>query len=355
MGPRRRRRSSAAATDALGCDASAAAVRLAVARALRAPLVLAVARALRALLVLAGAPVLRAPLVLAGARVLRVPFVLAPALAACSAPHATSADASRDAPKHLAHSRGVLLEQLTWCEAEKKLGPDTIVVIPIGAQSKEHGPHLELRNDFLLAEYFKQRLLEACDVVVAPTINYNYYPAFAEYPGSTGLRLETARDLVVDVCTSLARFGPRRFYALNTGISTIKALAPAAEVLAKDGILLRYTDLESLSATAREVCAQELGSHADETETSMMLVIAPDTVDMSKAVKDCSPRGQGGLSRDPRSEKTYSPSGVWGDPTRATRAKGEKLVAALTAILVDDIEQLRRAPLPAESSAGKRP
>jgi creatinine amidohydrolase len=157
------------------------------------------------------------------------------------------------------------------------------------------------------------------------------------------------------VCTSLARFGPRRFYALNTGISTIKALAPAAEVLAKGGILLCYTDLESLSATAREVCAQELGSHADETETSMMLVIAPDTVDMSKAVKDCSPRGQGGLSRDPTSEKTYSPSGVWGDPTLATRAKGEKLVAALTAILVDDIEKLRRAPLPAESAAGNRP
>jgi creatinine amidohydrolase len=84
-------------------------------------------------------------------------------------------------------------------------------------------------------------------------------------------------------------------------------------------------------------------------------VIAPDTVDMSKAVKDCSPRGQGGLSRDPTSEKTYSPSGVWGDPTLATRAKGEKLVAALTAILVDDIEKLRRAPLPAESAAGNRP
>ena len=236
--------------------------------------------------------------------------------------------------------RGVLLEELTWCEAEQKLGADTIVVIPIGAQSKEHGPHLELRNDFLLAEYFKRRVLEACEVVVAPTINYNYYPAFTEYPGSTGLRLDTARDLVVDVCTSLARSGPRRFYALNTGVSTVRALAPAAEALAKQGILLHYTNLESLEPTEREVCTQERGSHADEAETSMMLVIAPDTVDMSKAVKDCSPRGEGGLSRDPESGKTYSASGVWGDPTLANVEKGAYLVEGLVDALVADIDKL---------------
>src|SRR5262249_11103735 len=49
--------------------------------------------------------------------------------------------------------RGVLLEDLTWLQAEKVLKPDTIVVIPIGAASKEHGPHLKLKNDWLMAEY----------------------------------------------------------------------------------------------------------------------------------------------------------------------------------------------------------
>src|SRR5947209_4606052 len=47
--------------------------------------------------------------------------------------------------------KGVLLEDLTWVEAESVLRPDTIVVIPIGAESKEHGPHLRLKNDFVLA------------------------------------------------------------------------------------------------------------------------------------------------------------------------------------------------------------
>src|SRR4030095_9209366 len=151
-----------------------------------------------------------------------------------------------------AQNKGVLLENLTWQEAEQALKPETVIVIPLGAAAKEHGPHLKLKNDAILAEYYKTRVLETADVVIAPTINYHFYPAFVEYPGSTSLRLETARDLVVDIVRSLARFGPRRFYALNTGISTVRALAPAAEVLAQEGILLRYTDLGAALAPIEE-------------------------------------------------------------------------------------------------------
>ena len=86
---------------------------------------------------------------------------------------------------------GVLLEDLTWIEAEKALTPEAVVVIPLGAQSKEHGPHLRLKNDFILAEYLKKRVLEEAAVVVAPTVNYGFYPAFVEYPGATSLTLET--------------------------------------------------------------------------------------------------------------------------------------------------------------------
>src|SRR3954449_3524766 len=139
--------------------------------------------------------------------------------------------------------KGILLENLTWVEAEKVLTPDAVVVIPLGAESKEHGPHLKLKNDFLIAEYLKKRVLESSNVVVAPTINYSFYPAFLEYPGSTSLRFETARDMVVDICRSLARYGPKRFYILNTGISTVKPLTQAKEELAKDGIEMRFTDL----------------------------------------------------------------------------------------------------------------
>lgn len=238
--------------------------------------------------------------------------------------------------------RGVLLAGLTWVEAEKVLTPDRVVVIPIGAEAKEHGPHLKLNTDALEARYYASQVLARADVVLAPAINYSFYPAFAEYPGSTTLRLETARDMVVDICRSLARFGPKRFYALNTGVSTVRALAPAAAILAADGIILRYTDiLEAAEAVEKSVRQEAGGTHADEIETSLMLFIAPETVDMRKAMKDYHP-ADGPLTRDPHQPGAYSASGIYGDATLATRAKGEAVARATVEGMLRDIEALRR-------------
>ena len=239
--------------------------------------------------------------------------------------------------------KGVLLEDLTWQEAEKVLKPETIIVIPVGAESKEHGPHLKLKNDFLMAEYFKRRILAAANVVVAPTVNYSYYPAFTEYPGSTTLRLETARDMFVDICRVLAAYGPHRYYALNTGVSTMRALEAAKKILAGDGIEFRYTNILEAGAPAeKQVSRQAGGTHADEIETSMMLYIDPASVDMRKAVKDYHPSEKGGLTRDPNKPGSYSASGVYGDATLATRAKGEAVVQAIVNTILKDIEALRR-------------
>jgi creatinine amidohydrolase len=258
----------------------------------------------------------------------------------------------------LAQTKGVLLEELTWQEAEKRLKPDTVVVIALGAAAKEHGPHLKLKNDWTVAEYFKQRVLISADVVIAPTINYQFYPAFVEYPGSTSLRMETARDLTVDICRSLARFGPRRFYIINTGVSTLRALKPAAEVLAAEGILLYYLDItKDVESVVKLLEKQQGGTYADEIETSMMLYIDPTSVAMKKAVKDYHPRPEtragGRLTRDPqvaaRGEGTYSPTGTWGDPTLATREKGQKVTEATLAVILKQIEMLRKATPPPAS------
>jgi creatinine amidohydrolase len=240
----------------------------------------------------------------------------------------------------------MFLEAMTWQDAERALTPDAVVVIPIGAAAKEHGPHLRLNNDWVMADDLRHRLAGRSRVVVAPIVGLSYYPAFVDYPGSIGLGLETARDVLVEVVRSVARHGPRRFYALNTGISTLRALRPAAELLAADGILLRFTDLgRALAPIEHQLGEQEGGTHADEIETSMMLYIAPEAVDMTRAVKDYRP-GAGPLTRDPHGPGVYSPTGTWGDPTLATRAKGERIVQALVDALVADVDALRGAPLP---------
>jgi len=244
---------------------------------------------------------------------------------------------------------GVELADLSWQEAERVLTPGTVVVIALGAAAKEHGPHLRLDNDFRLAEYLKQRVLDAADVVVAPTLTYHFYPAFLEYPGSTHLRFETARDVVVDIVTSLAAYGPKRFYVLNTGVSTLRPLAAAADTLAARGILLRFTNILEVAGEAEErVREQARGTHADEIETSMMLYIAPDRVDMALARKDDAPReGQGGLTRIPGRPGIYSETGIWGDATLATVEKGRVVVEATVAGILRGLAELRATPLPA--------
>ena len=242
-------------------------------------------------------------------------------------------------------NKGVLLEDLTWIEAERILTDSTVIVIPLGAAAKEHGPHLRLNNDWVLAEYFKQRLLAVAEVVVAPMVAYHYYPAFLEYPGSVSLRLETARDLMIDICRSYAAYGPKRFYVLNTGVSTVHALHLAARILADESILLHYTDIATVAGkVVEEVSEQDGGGHADEIETSMMLVIDPTRVDMTLAVRDFHPGP--GFTRAPNTGKAYSPTGVHGDATLAARAKGEPVVEAMVAEMLAEITKLRSTSLP---------
>jgi creatinine amidohydrolase len=250
-------------------------------------------------------------------------------------------------PQSARANAAVLLETLSWDEAEHILTPDTVVVIALGAESKEHGRHLQLNNDFLMAEYFKKRVLDAApqNVVVAPTINYSFYPAFLEYPGSTSLSMDTARAMFTDIIHSLVHYGPRRYYILNTGISTLRPLAQAAADLSKDGIVLRYTDLTKDDPVEKRV-RQSGGTHADEIETSMMLYIAPETVRMKKAARDLNPNQPGGLTRDPQGKGTYSPTGAWGDPPLATREKGQAVVESLVSTIQRDIDDLRQATLP---------
>lgn len=97
----------------------------------------------------------------------------APALAAAllAATFAPSVALAQPAP------RGIVLGDLTWQQAERLLTPDAVIVIPLGAEAKEHGPHLRLDNDARLAAYYRDRVLASSNVIIAPTVNYHFYPA----------------------------------------------------------------------------------------------------------------------------------------------------------------------------------
>lgn len=239
---------------------------------------------------------------------------------------------------------GTQLETLTWPEAEAALTPDSTILIPLGARLKEHGFHLPLNNDWLMAEHFSRLVLERAPVIALPTLIHGYYPAFLGYPGSVSIGLDAFRESLVDVARSICAHGPRRVYFLNTGISTIYGLEQARQVLLGEGLRVDYLIIpEAVRGIAEKIRQQPLGSHADELETSIMLHLAPEIVRMERAIPDVNPERLPAklLHRDPTGEYgVYSPSGAWGDPTLATVEKGKLLVEAIVSHVVARIQAL---------------
>jgi creatinine amidohydrolase len=233
--------------------------------------------------------------------------------------------------------QGVKLETLSWIDAERFFAADPLVVIPLGAAAKEHGLHLPLNNDAIIANWLAEEVRQRLPVVVAPLINASFYPAFVDYPGSISLRLETARDVIVDTCNSLAGFGLNRFYVLNTGLSTLRPLAQVSALL-DDGLVFDYLDLDAaLQDLPAGLLEQQYGSHADEHETSLMLHIAPEVVDMSKAVDD-GVEGEGRLTRE-RGQGLWSGSGVYGQATLASADKGRIIAQQVLSHTLAQIER----------------
>ncbi|MHA1218112.1 MAG: creatininase family protein [Candidatus Heimdallarchaeaceae archaeon] len=236
----------------------------------------------------------------------------------------------------------IQLENLSWIEAEDMLKNYEVVLLALGARTKEHGPHLPLNNDFLMAEYLKEKVIKKVPVAVLPTLQYGYYPSFLEYPGSVSLKEETFKQVVIDICKSMNGYGIKKFYIINTGISTLKPLKSAAAELEQQGIILRLLNLlEVEKKHDPELLQQEGGTHADEGETSIMLHMYPEVVDMNKAVKDYDSRpDRRGLTRDPNGDGVYSPTGIWGDPTLATEEKGKILTDALVEEIINQVTNL---------------
>lgn len=208
---------------------------------------------------------------------------------------------------------GVWLEDLTWPEAKARFEAGALVVVPVGAAAKAHGPHLPLKTDAVTARALAQRLIDRLPVVAAPVVGFGFYPAFTTFAGSQHLSADTFKALLAELLGNLRSHGVRRLVILNTGVSTEK---PIDEVASGAADLLAV-HMRGLGGAAEKLLAVADGGHADERETSVMLALDPRSVRMDRLVL------QGPFDR----------TGATGDPSRATAFKGERILAAR----IDDI------------------
>ena len=156
--------------------------------------------------------------------------------------------------------------------------------------------------------------------------------------------------MIHEIAADIIGFGCHAVFVLDTGISTRAPVDRALARLATGHALhLGVTDGPNYRRVATQLVEQSYGSHADELETSLMLAMAPDLVDMSRA--EASPEVKyevaGSLTPSNALSPNYSRSGSYGDPTLATRAKGKILLAAM----LDDLTEQATAFLATRAAA----
>ncbi len=237
-----------------------------------------------------------------------------------------------------------LLAELTSADWDDVTADCAVAVLPMGAASKEHGLHLPNQTDLLTAEALATEVANRLPVLMLPPLGYGYYPAFVDWPGSMSVSPSIYQAVVRDIIDCLADAGFQKVVLLDTGLSTRPVLEIVArEALRERGIRVALTTTELGREKAREVFEGE-GTHANEDETAMMLAIAPEQVDLSRAIPELRPSTI--LSRrDPfappalvQGGKMQSETGVFGNPTKATAENGRAYFDAKVADLIRFLE-----------------
>ena len=240
---------------------------------------------------------------------------------------------------------GIKLANITWEECAAAVEKYPVVVLPIGAGTKEHGPHLPCGTDLFLANELAEGVVREAPVLMLPALPYAYYPAFVDWPGSVSIQADNFIGVVGDIIRSIHRHGFKKFLILDTGVSTQAPLRILSSDLHNElGILVAVTSIMGLAADIEtEISEQESGGHGDEMETSVLLSIRPDLVRMERAVKESRDGIPGtvskaGLRKIVMGGKMDTQSGIHGNATLATVEKGERVLSAMVENIVEFLE-----------------
>lgn len=238
---------------------------------------------------------------------------------------------------------------------------NVVIVQPLGA-IEQHGPHLPLAVDAAIASAVLGKALTALPATIPafglPPLYYGKSNEHWHFPGTITLSAQTLRQVLMESAESLYRAGFRKLIWLNAHGGQPQVLEMAARDLHQ-----RYPDLlvfphfvwnvpnpAAELLTAKEL---ELGIHAGDAETSLMLALLPGHVQAEQAVCEYPQLPTDGLLSMEGAlpfawvTRDLTRSGVLGDATVASKAKGDRLLAALVQGWVNVISEVHQFQQPA--------
>ncbi len=267
----------------------------------------------------------------------------------------STAPARRGRSSARAVAKDWLLAEMSWPEVRVRFKETDIALLPVGA-IEQHGPHLPLDTDAWDADHLARRVAEVCSrprPLVLPLVPYGVSYSHEDFSGTLSVTPDTLARYVYEVGMSAARHGITKLVIINGHGGNIPTLQFAAQMINKDAHIFTCVDTGETSEPDVAALAETRNDvHAGEIETSTSLATRPELVRMDKARKFV-----------PRFESQYmnfgaarrvewfshtapiSPSGVLGDPTKATREKGQRIWMSMVRHLVAFVEALKGTSL----------
>jgi creatinine amidohydrolase len=250
----------------------------------------------------------------------------------------------------------VFLGEMTNPEVEAFLQSHHTIIVPTGA-TEQHGPHGPLLTDVLIPQEVARRVAPGIGALVAPPINYALSYPHVGFTGLVHIRIPTFMALVEDLCVSFAAAGFTRIIFLNGHYDNTYAIAygcaNAADKVAKTVKAFPVNYWDGLTAEeVAEFSGLKNGLHANAAETSAILAINPNLVDMERANAEFPPFPEFTVNTapvhtaffftSPGSVYWATKSGTWGDARHATAEMGERYLEAAvrsTRAVLDNIEK----------------
>lgn len=206
------------------------------------------------------------------------------------------------------------------------------VLVPVGS-TEQHGPHLPLSTDGVIAAAVAQRTAHQLPgaVFVAPPLAFGNSGEHAGFPGSVSIGHEALWLVLIEMVRSLSLWAEHTVLVNGHG-GNVRTLVDAVTQLRIEGHRVTWTGCDFPGSDA----------HAGRTETSVMLHLSPHDVAVDKAEPgNTRPLAELMPELEENGVRRVAPNGVLGDPTGATAQEGRRLMDALVVSTVQRISAMR--------------